>query len=218
MTYTPLDVAARYFRSGADKVSIGSEAVTAAEAYRARGGACDGSSAIEAIAAVYGRQAVVVSVDPRRVWLGSAGAVAEAEAAGHCVLAPAGAHGPGGESQCWYQCTIKGGREGRPVCAVTLARAVEALGAGELLVNCVDADGQKGGFDTVLLQAVCSAVSIPVIASSGAGCAAHFGQVFQATRVEAALAAGIFHRKEVAIAEVKAHLVQEGVETRTTPA
>ena len=214
--YSPLDVAARYFRSGADKVSIGSEAVLAAEAYYAAGGACGGGSAIEAIARVYGRQAVVVSVDPRRVWLADAAAEAAAAAAGHAVLrhAPGGARGPAGEAACWYQCTIRGGREGRPLCAVRLAAAVEALGAGELLVNCVDADGQKGGFDCVLLAAVCGAVRIPVIASSGAGCAAHFGDVFAATRVEAALAAGIFHRREVAIEAVKAHLVSVGVETR----
>ena len=213
-TYTPLDVAARYFRSGADKVSIGSDAVTAAEAYYARGCALDGGSAIEAIAAVYGRQAVVVSVDPRRVWLRDAAEAAAAAAAGHVVLAPRDARGPGGETQCWYQCTIKGGREGRPLCAVRLARAVEALGAGELLVNCVDADGQKAGFDAVLLGAVCGAVAIPVIASSGAGCPEHFSRVFADTRVEAALAAGIFHRREVAIADVKRHLVGAGVETR----
>jgi glutamine amidotransferase/cyclase len=208
-------VAARYFRSGADKVSIGSEAVLAAEAYLARGRG-DGSSAIEAIAAVYGRQAVVVSVDPRRVWVGEGAAAEAAARAGHVVLVhPAGgARGPGGEAACWYQCTIRGGREGRPLCAVRLAAAVEALGAGELLVNCVDADGQKGGFDCVLLAAVCGAVRIPVIASSGAGSAAHFGEVFAATRVEAALAAGIFHRREVAIEAVKAHLVAVGVETR----
>ena len=187
--------------------------MTAAEAFYARGGRADGSSAIEAIAAVYGRQAVVVSIDPRRVWLADEAAEGAARAAGHAVLAPA-ARGPAGERACWYQCTIKGGREGRPLCAVRLAAAVEALGAGELLVNCVDMDGQKAGFDAVLLGAVCGAVRIPVIASSGAGCPQHFADVFQATRVEAALAAGIFHRREVAIADVKAHLLGAGVETR----
>ncbi len=109
---------------------------------------------------------------------------------------------------------MKGGREGRPICAVRLAVAVEALGAGELLVNCVDNDGQKAGFDEALLGAVCAAVRIPVIASSGAGCPAHFERIFARTRVEAALAAGIFHRREVAIADVKAGMVAAGIPTR----
>lgn len=74
-------------------------------------------------------------------------------------------------------------------------------------MNCVDEDGQKSGYDIELLQDICSAVSIPVIASSGAGDVRHFSEVFTKTRVEAALAAGIFHRKEVSIESVKEHLV-----------
>lgn len=122
--------------------------------------------------------------------------------------------GPGGETWAWYQCLVKGGREGRPICAQRLAMAVEALGAGELLVNCVDNDGQKGGFDEELLASMCAAVRIPVIASSGAGAAEHFSSVFNNTRVEAALAAGIFHRREVAIEDVKKHLVAVGIDVR----
>jgi len=107
---------------------------------------------------------------------------------------------------CWYQCTIKGGREGRPVDAVTLAHVCEQLGAGEILLNCIDKDGTNSGFDIELINAVRAAVTIPVIASSGAGCAEHFLEVFEKTPAEAALAAGIFHRKEVPIGEVKKYL------------
>ncbi len=78
--------------------------------------------------------------------------------------------------------------------------------AGEILLNCIDRDGTNSGFDLELIHAVRSAVSIPVIASSGAGCAEHFMEVFSQTQAEAALAAGIFHRKEVPISEVKAFL------------
>ena len=70
------------------------------------------------------------------------------------------------------------------------------------------------GFDTELVSAVCDAVSIPVIASSGAGCPQHFVDVFQHTRAAAALAAGMFHRKEVEISEVKAVMVAAGIPTR----
>jgi glutamine amidotransferase/cyclase len=114
--------------------------------------------------------------------------------------------GPNGEGYCWYQCTIKGGREGRDLDAITLAQVCEKLGAGEILLNCIDRDGTNLGFDLELINAVSEAVSIPVIASSGAGRVEHFHEVFTRTEAESALAAGIFHRREVPIAEVKKHL------------
>ncbi|MDJ0784199.1 MAG: imidazole glycerol phosphate synthase subunit HisF [Desulfosarcinaceae bacterium] len=196
--YAALEVAAAYFRAGADKISIGSDAVAIVEAYL-KSGAATGESAIESIARVYGNQAVVISVDPRRVY------VAHPEAVPHVVI-PTATPGPNGESYCWYQCTVKGGREGRPLDAVTLARVCEKLGAGEILLNCIDRDGTNSGFDLELIQAVKSAVGIPVIASSGAGCEDHFAAVFEHTAADAALAAGIFHRREVSIAAVKRHL------------
>ncbi|MHC4137777.1 MAG: HisA/HisF-related TIM barrel protein, partial [Planctomycetota bacterium] len=77
---------------------------------------------------------------------------------------------------------------------------------GEILLNCIDRDGTNSGFDIELIDAVKKGVSIPVIASSGAGCVEHFYQVFAETQAEAALAAGIFHRGEVPIANVKGYL------------
>ena len=115
---------------------------------------------------------------------------------------------------CWYQCTIKGGREGRDVDAMELAKACEELGAGEILLNCIDKDGTNSGFDLELINQVRKNVSIPVIASSGAGKVEHFSEVFEETGAEAALAAGIFHREEVPISAVKAHLRARGIETR----
>jgi glutamine amidotransferase/cyclase len=197
-TYTALEVAAEYFRSGADKVSIGSDAVRIALDYL-RSGTKTGGSAIETISRVYGSQAVVISIDPRRVY------VSHPDAVPHTVIETA-FPGPGGERHCWYQCTIKGGREGCDLDAVTLARACEELGAGEILLNCIDRDGTNQGFDIELIDAVKSAVTIPVIASSGAGCEDHFLEVFTRTGAESALAAGIFHRREVPIARVKEHL------------
>jgi len=94
----------------------------------------------------------------------------------------------------------------RTVDAVTLAHVCEQLGAGEILLNCIDKDGSNSGFDIELINAVRAAVTIPVIASSGAGCAEHFLEVFEKTPAEAALAAGIFHQKEVPIGEVKEYL------------
>ena len=193
--YTALEVAAEYFRSGADKVSIGSDAVTIVEEYL-KTGKKSGQSAIEEIARVYGNQAVVISIDPRRVYVQSP------EDSRHPVIETA-TPGPKGERYCWYQCTINGGRVGRDMDAVTLAKSCEQLGAGEILLNCIDRDGTNLGFDIELINAVRNSVTIPVIASSGAGSPEHFYQVFTETRAESALAAGIFHRKEVSIASVK---------------
>lgn len=196
--YTALEVASEYFRSGADKISIGSDAVLIVEDVL-RTGQATGMSSIEQIARVYGNQAVVISVDPRRVYVQSPDAVR------HNVIQTA-FPGPNGEEYCWYQCTIKGGREGRELDAVTLASVCEQLGAGEILLNCIDKDGTNSGFDLELINAVKAAVTIPVIASSGAGKAEHFLEVFSKTEAEAALAAGIFHRKEVPIGTVKEFL------------
>jgi glutamine amidotransferase/cyclase len=196
--YRALEVASEYFRSGADKVSIGSDAVLIVEEYL-RTGKKGGSSSIEEISRVYGNQAVVISIDPRRVY-------AKSPDEGKHQVIQTTIPGPKGEGYCWYQCTVKGGREGRDLDAITLAQVCEKLGAGEILLNCIDRDGTNLGFDLELINAVSEAVSIPVIASSGAGRVEHFHEVFTRTEVESALAAGIFHRREVPIAEVKKHL------------
>ena len=111
---------------------------------------------------------------------------------------------------------MKGGREARDICAVTVAKAAERLGAGEIMLNCIDMDGQGKGYDLPLMKAVADAVSIPVIASSGAGNPGHFIEVFSRTSVEAALAAGMFHRKEVEIEQVKNEMRNNGVRARTS--
>lgn len=199
--YTALEVATEYFRSGADKISIGSDAVLIVEEYL-KTGEVKGHSAIEQISNVYGSQAVVISIDPRRIYVTSPEAIAPKK---HRVI-ETDIPGPNGERYCWYQCTIKGGREGRDLDAVTLAQVCEKLGAGEILLNCIDRDGTNTGFDTELINVVKDAVSIPVIASSGAGCVEHFYEVFSKTSAESALAAGIFHRREVPIGDVKNYL------------
>ena len=185
-----LDIATMYFKSGADKVSIGSDAVTAAEEYYARGKRLEGKTAIETISAAYGNQAVVISVDPRRVYVSSPDASAH-----HTIKTKT--PGPNGEEYCWYQCTVKGGREGRDFDVRQLVTAVEAMGAGEILLNCIDKDGTNSGFDLELINDVKAAISIPVIASSGAGNPGHFDEVFAKTRTDAALGAGMVGQPHV---------------------
>ncbi|KAH7115276.1 hypothetical protein B0J11DRAFT_540239 [Dendryphion nanum] len=198
-----LDIATMYFKSGADKVSIGSDAVTAAEEYFARGKKLSGTTAIESISSAYGNQAVVVSVDPRRVYVSSPDATTH-----HTIKTTR--PGPNGEEYCWYQCTIKGGREGRDFDVRQLVTAVEAMGTGEILLNCIDKDGTNSGFDLELINDVKDAIKIPVIASSGAGNPGHFAEVFQGTRTDAALGAGMFHRGEYTVKQVKEHLQERG--------
>jgi glutamine amidotransferase/cyclase len=201
------EIASLYFKSGADKVSIGSDAVIAAEEYYARGRTCDGKSAIESISKAYGNQAVVVSVDPRRVYVKS-----PEDTRHHTIRTKF--PGPKGEEYCWYQCTVKGGREGRDVDVRQLVQAVEVLGAGEILLNCIDRDGSNKGFDLELIQDVKDAVKIPVIASSGAGRPEHFGEVFEKTMTDAALGAGMFHRGEYTVKQVKEYLQEQGLLVR----
>ncbi|KAJ7169819.1 hypothetical protein C8R46DRAFT_1162555 [Mycena filopes] len=202
-TRSALEVASAYFRAGADKVSIGSEAVYAVERLRASGGVPDGTSAIETIAHAYGRQAVVVSIDPRRAYV-------DADYAGPHAAELVRAGG----KAWWYQCTVSGGRESRDLSAVELAQGVDTLGAGEILLNSIDRDGTGLGFDLDLLALIKRSVRIPVVASSGAGKAAHFVEAFTRTDVEAALAAGIFHREEVGIGEVKEALRAADINVR----
>ena len=90
----------------------------------------------------------------------------------------------------------------------------EKLGAGEILLNCIDRDGTNSGFDIELINHIRDNVTIPMIASSRAGKMEHFSEVFEKTKAEAALAAGIFHREEVPIEAVKVHMRERGIETR----
>lgn len=214
--YSALDVAHRYFRAGADKISIGSDAVLAAEQYRANPVARTELSSIEQISQAYGAQAVVISVDPRRVYVDSAEEQRAASLKGHTVITTKDlrADAVGKPCQVWYQCTIKGGREGRDLDVVALVSACERMGAGEVLLNSIDCDGQKQGFDLDLINLVCKSTTLPVIASSGAGSEQHFVDVFNATRAESALAAGIFHRNEVPLQSVKQVVSTAGIHVR----
>jgi imidazoleglycerol phosphate synthase, cyclase subunit len=107
-----------------------------------------------------------------------------------------------------------GGRETTELDAVEWARFGEQSGAGEIVLNSIDTDGVKNGFDIEMLNAVCGSLNIPVIASGGAGCPEHFKQLFETTGADAGLAASIFHYKTVKIPELKRYLVSNGFEMR----
>jgi cyclase len=144
---------------------------------------------IDAIGKSFGAQAVIVAIDARRA-RESADPVGEAEV------------------------FVSGGRTrtGRQV--IEWAREAEARGAGEILLTSMDADGTRAGFDCELTARVSGAVEIPVIASGGAGTAAHFTQVFQAGKAHAALAASIFHFGIADVRALKRELALQGVPMR----
>lgn len=107
-----------------------------------------------------------------------------------------------------------GGRLDMGIDAVEWAKKAEALGAGEILLTSMDGDGTKAGYDIELTRAIAEAVSIPVIASGGAGKMEHFYEAFEDAKADAALAASLFHFKELEIMEVKNYLAERGISVR----
>jgi cyclase len=142
---------------------------------------------VTAVARKFGRCATVVNIDPRRVQR---------------------------DGQEIWEVHINGGRTPTGLAAVAWARRVEELGAGEIVLTSMDADGTKAGYDLPMTRAVAEAVSIPVVASGGAGCPEHLLQALTAGRADAALAASIFHYNEYPIPVTKSYLAERGVPVR----
>jgi len=116
-----------------------------------------------------------------------------------------------------FRVFAKGGREDTGLDAIQWIKRGVGNGAGEIVLNSIDTDGVKQGFDLEMLSAVCDAVNVPVIASGGAGCAAHFTTLFQTVpKADAGLAASIFHFGEVKIANLKRELAENGINVRLT--
>lgn len=109
---------------------------------------------------------------------------------------------------------INGGRVDMNLDLIDWVKQIEQLGAGEICLNSIDADGTKEGFDLPMLRAVCNSVNIPVIASGGAGKIADFSEVFEETGATAALAASLFHFGELTVGEVKEHCRNKGIPMR----
>jgi len=141
------------------------------------------------LARQFGSQCIVLSVDAR-------------------IVPPGGAPTPSG-----WEVTTHGGRQGTGIDAVEWARRGAELGVGEILLNSMDADGTKAGFDLPMLRAVRAAVTVPVIASGGAGAVGDFAPAVRAG-ADAVLAASVFHFGELTIGEVKAAMAAEGITVR----
>lgn len=113
-----------------------------------------------------------------------------------------------------FHVVVHGGRIDTGIDAIKWAKKAQELGAGEILLTSMDADGTKEGFDIELLNAVCNVVSIPVIASGGCGKLEHFSQVFLESKADAALAASLFHYNELTVGQVKTHLREKNIPAR----
>jgi cyclase len=113
-----------------------------------------------------------------------------------------------------WEVYIHGGRTPTGLDAVAWAREAERRGAGEILLTSIDADGTREGYDLALTRAVAEAVGIPVIASGGAGASEHFYRVFTEGKADAALAASLFHFRELRIADLKRYLAERGIPVR----
>lgn len=141
---------------------------------------------IAAGATEFGSQAIVVAIDARRR-----------------------TDGPDG-----WEVYVSGGRMATGLDALAWAAQAEALGAGEILLTSMDGDGTQAGYDVALTRAVAGAVNIPVIASGGAGTAGHFADVLTVGQADAALAASLFHYRQLTISDLKSYLRQRGIPVR----
>ena len=113
-----------------------------------------------------------------------------------------------------WEVVVAGGRKPTGIDLIEWVKKGEALGAGEILLTSMDADGTKAGFDLAMTKAVTDAVSIPVIASGGCGSLAHFAEVFEKTNCDAALAASLFHFGELTVPQVKDYLRERSIPVR----
>lgn len=131
-----------------------------------------------------------------------------------CVVVAMDAKRRGNDASDGWTLYLNGGRVDTGIDALEWARKAEQLGAGEILLTSMDADGTKAGYDLELTRAVSEAVGIPVIASGGAGKMEHFRDAFTLGKADAVLAASLFHFREMTIPEVKDYLAGEGVPVR----
>jgi cyclase len=149
--------------------------------------ACRNPDFVRQSARRFGSQCIVVNIDPKRVER---------------------------DGREFWEVHINGGRIGTGLEAVAWARQIEELGAGEIVLTSMDADGTKDGYDLEMTRAVADAVTIPVVASGGAGCPDHLADAILAGRADAALAASIFHYGEYSIRETKEVMRRRGIPVR----
>ena len=171
--------------NGADKVSINTASVKNPEL-------------VTELMKIFGRQCIVAAIDVKRNY---------GTDDKHTATS-------GPDKDYYFEVMIYGGSKGTGIDAIQWAKKVEELGAGEILLTSIDADGTKNGYDIELTNTICNNVRIPVIASGGCGSSEHMVEVFNKTDVDAVLAASIFHYDKLTLEKVKKNLAQKGIQTR----
>ena len=171
--------------NGADKVSINTASVKNPEL-------------VTELMKIFGRQCIVAAIDVKRNY---------GTDDKHTATS-------GPDKDYYFEVMIYGGSKGTGIDAIQWAKKVEELGAGEILLTSIDADGTKNGYDIELTNTICNTVRIPVIASGGCGSSEHMVEVFNKTDVDAVLAASIFHYDKLTLEKVKKNLAQKGIQTR----
>lgn len=187
----------RLLKAGCDKVSINSAAVNDPEFVR--------EAALR-----FGSQCIVVNIDPKRVPVETAQVPDSIPK--ELRVQPRDGRNIG--EKVYWDVHINGGRKPTGLDALAWAREVERLGAGEIVLTSMDADGTKDGFDIEITKAVAAAVDIPVVASGGAGSPKHMYEAVTTGGASAALAASIFHYGEYTIQETKQYMAERGVPVR----
>jgi cyclase len=175
----------KILKAGADKVAINTAALK-------------NPKIIKEGANKFGSQCIVCAIDAKRVY--------EDVKEKTVINTP--------EGRCWFEVYIYGGRKPTGVDAIAWAKKVEKLGAGEILLTSMDADGTKMGFDIPLTRTISEETNIPIIASGGAGTLRHIYEALTSGKADAALAASIFHYKEYTVMDIKKYLKRKGIEVR----
>jgi imidazole glycerol-phosphate synthase subunit HisF len=198
-------------KAGCDKVSINTTAVK--DPYF-----------ISRAAERFGSQCIVIAIDAKKINMDMPQATGEPwfhEPALKdvclnldCSIPPASPSIKGGEGGLRWAISTHGGRQMKLIDAVQWAKKMEELGAGEIMLTSMDMDGTKDGYDIELTRTISEAVSIPVIASGGAGTLDHLYEAFAHGKADAALAASIFHYREFTIQEAKEYLKDRGIPVR----
>lgn len=177
-------------RAGADRVSMNTAAVNR-------------PAFVKEAAERFGSQCIVVAIDAKKHRTESG---FRTEGMGDLIV--------GYQAQEFWKVYINGGRTATNIDALQWAKKVEELGAGEILLTSMDCDGTKGGYDLELTKAISDLVNIPVIASGGAGKLEHFFEVLTLGGADAALAASLFHYRELPIPQLKQYLYSKGITVR----
>ena len=180
-----LDDARNILLSGADKVGINT-------------GAIKNPSVLSELMELFGRQCVVLAIDAKRNYSLKDDVTIFSE----------------NNKNFWFEVYIFGGKNATGLDAILWAKKAQKLGAGEILLTSIDADGTKNGYDVILTKGVVDSVSIPVIASGGCGNSDHMVEIFEKSNVDAALAASIFHYNTHGVNGVKMDLAAKKIPVR----